>query len=62
MFAEAFVCAGVDALPVSAFALQSSTVLLLDCRRVMTGCGHDCLFHSRLVFNLCRELPGKIWH
>lgn len=59
MFAEAFVCAGLDALPVSAFAVQSSTVLLLDCSRVMTGCGHDCLFHSRLVYNLCRASLRK---
>lgn len=59
LFAEAFVCAGVDALPVSAFALQSSTVLLLDCSRVMTGCGHDCLFHSRLVFNLLQGIARK---
>ena len=57
MFAEAFVCAGLDALPVSAFAVQNSTVLLLDCRRVMTGC--DCLFHSRLVFNLLRGMARK---
>ena len=59
LLAEAFVCTGVDALPVSAFALQSSTVLLLDCRRVMTGCGHDCLFHSRLVLNLLQGIARK---
>ena len=59
MFAEAFVCAGLDALPVSAFAVQSSTVLLLDCSRVMTGCGHDCLFHSRLVYNLLQGIAQK---
>ena len=57
MFAEAFVCAGLDALPVSAFAVQSSAVLLLDCSRVMTGC--DCLFHSRLVYNLLRGMARK---
>ena len=55
MFAEAFVCAGLDALPVSAFAVQSSTVLLLDCSRVM----NDCLFHSRLVYNLLRGMARK---
>ena len=59
LFAEAFVCAGLDALPVSAFALQNSAVLLLDCRRVMTGCGHDCLFHSRLVYNLLQGIAQK---
>ena len=59
LFAEAFACAGVEALPVSAMALQASTVLLLDCRRVMTGCGHDCLFHSRLVYNLLQGIAQK---
>lgn len=59
LFAEAFVCAGLETLPVSAFAVQNSTVLLLDCRRVMTGCGHDCLFHSRLVYNLLQGIAQK---
>ena len=56
---EAFACAGLETLPVSAFAVQNSTVLLLDCRRVMTGCGHDCLFHSRLVYNLLQGIAQK---
>ena len=59
LFAEAFACAGLETLPVSAFAVQNSTVLLLDCSRVMTGCGHDCLFHSRLVFNLLQGIARK---
>lgn len=59
LFAEAFACAGLETLPVSAFAVQNSTVLLLDCRRVMTGCGHDCLFHSRLVYNLLQGIAQK---
>ena len=25
----------------------------------MTGCGHDCLFHSRLVYNLLRGMARK---
>ncbi|MBP3311650.1 MAG: cyclic nucleotide-binding domain-containing protein, partial [Butyricicoccus sp.] len=36
LFAEAFACAGLDTMPVSAFAVQNSSVLFLDCRRVLT--------------------------
>lgn len=59
LFAEAFVCAGLETMPVSAFALQRSAVLLLDCRRMMTGCTHVCLFHSRLIFNLLQGIAQK---
>ena len=59
LFAEAFVCAGLETLPVSALALQHSTVLLLDCRRMMTGCSHACLFHSRLIYNLLQGIAQK---
>ena len=59
LFAEAFACAGVEALPVSAMALQTSTVLLLDCKRVLTGCSNACTFHSRLVRNLLKGIAQK---
>ena len=59
LFAEAFACAGVEALPVSAMALQASTVLLLDCKRGLTGCSNACPFHSRLVRNLLKGIAQK---
>lgn len=59
LFAEAFACAGVDALPVSVFALQNSTVLLLDCRRILTGCANACAFHTRLIRNLLQGIARK---
>ena len=40
LFAEVFACAGLETLPVSAIALQPSTVLFLDCKRILTGCSH----------------------
>ena len=58
-FGEAFACAGLESLPVSALAVQHSTVLLLDCARVLTGCAQACDFHSRLVHNLLRCLAQK---
>ena len=58
-FGEAFACAGLERLPVSALAVQQSTVLLLDCARMLTGCAEACAFHSRLVHNLLRCLAQK---
>ena len=59
LFGEAFACAGVETLPVSAIALQNCTVLLLDCKRVLTGCSNACPFHSHLVRNLLQGIAQK---
>lgn len=59
LFAEAFACAGLETLPVSAIALQPSTVLLLDCKQVLTGCSHACPFHNRLIHNLLQGIAQK---
>ena len=59
LFGEAFACAGLETMPVSAIAMQTSTVLLLDCRRVLTVCPHACPFHSQLVSNLLQEIAQK---
>ncbi|MGM9548546.1 MAG: Crp/Fnr family transcriptional regulator [Faecousia sp.] len=59
LFGEAFACAGVETLPVSAIALQNCTMLLLDCKRVLTGCSSACPFHSRLVRNLLQGIAQK---
>ena len=59
LFAEAFACAGLETLPVSAIALQESTVLLLDRQRILTGCSHACSFHSRMIYNLLQGIAQK---
>ena len=59
LFAEAFACAGVETLPVSVIAIQGSTVLLLDCKRMLSGCAVGCSFHSRLVQNLLAVIARK---
>ena len=59
LFAEAFACAGLATLPVSAVAQMPGAVLLLDCRRVLKGCSNACPFHSRLVDNLLRGVAQK---
>ena len=59
LFAEAFACADVETLPVSVIALQNSTVLLLDCKRVLSGCSNACAFHSMLIRNLLQGISQK---
>ena len=59
LFAEAFACAGLESLPVSAFALRSGCVLLLDCDRMLNGCASACASHSCMVCNLLRGTARK---
>ena len=59
LFAEAFACAGLERMPVSAVAQLPSAVLLLDCRRVLRSCSNACPFHSRMVDNLLRGIAQK---
>jgi len=62
VFGEAFSCAGVESLPVNVMAAQSSTVLLMDLKRVLTVCPRACSFHSRIVSNLVQALAQKNLH
>jgi CRP-like cAMP-binding protein len=59
LFAEAFSCAGIETMPVSAFALCDSRVMLLRCRRVLTVCSSACRFHQKLIDNLLRVVARK---
>lgn len=59
LFGEAFACAGVDALPVSAVAAQETQVLFLDSQRILNACASPCAFHRQLIFNLMRILATK---
>lgn len=59
IFAEAYACAGVDAMPVSGYAITDSKVLRLDCRKMLTVCTNACAFHNRLVKNLLCLTAGQ---
>lgn len=54
MFGEVFSCAGVSHMPVSAYAVSKSTVLLLDIDHVLRVCSNACRFHNLLISNLLR--------
>ncbi len=59
MFAEAFACADVAAMPVSVVATEDTDVMLIKARRIMQPCCNACTFHNRLIFNLMKLLAAK---
>lgn len=69
IFAEAFVCAGIDTMPVSSFAVRDSKVLTLAYQKMLTVCTNACSFHNQLIRNLLQvvsrhnlKLGQKIQH
>ncbi|KXL52379.1 transcriptional activator FtrB [Anaerotignum neopropionicum] len=59
MFGESFACANKQDLTVSAIAVEATTVLFLDIKRILTTCSSTCLFHAHLIRNLISVLAGK---
>lgn len=59
LFGEAYACAGLDALPVSGYAVQDCTILWLACRKMLTVCTNACGFHNTLVQNLLQVVAQK---
>lgn len=59
IFAEAFSFTELDTMPVSGYAIKTSRVMLLACRRMMTVCSNACGFHNRLVKNLLQLVSRK---
>jgi len=59
LFGEAFSCAQIKKLPVSAFAAETAVVLLLDYRKIITTCSSACMFHTGLIKNMLRILAEK---
>lgn len=59
LFAEAFSCAEIPSLPVSAAAVTDCTVLSINYRKIITVCSHACVFHTRLIHNMLHILALK---
>lgn len=59
LFAESFACAGINKMPVSVVATETSEVLLVDCKKIISTCNNTCTFHSRLIFNLLKIVATK---
>lgn len=59
LFGESFSCAEAPVLPISVLARTNCTILLIDCRRILTTCSSSCVFHTRLIRNLMKVLANK---
>ena len=59
IFGEAFVCAEVMSVPISASASEESEIMLIDGKRIMEPCSNSCGSHNRLIANLMKNLALK---
>lgn len=59
VFAEAFACAEVSALPVSVIINEPGEIMLIECSHVLHTCSNHCGFHQQLIFNLMKDLAVK---
>ncbi len=59
IFGESFAMAEAARLPVSVVAAESTRVLFLDARSILTGCPTACSYHTRLIYNTARLLAQK---
>ena len=59
LFGEAFACADIKTMPVSVFAVEDCEIMLIDYRRIITTCPHNCSFHSKLIYNMLRIVANK---
>lgn len=59
LFAETFSCAGAQSIPVSAFAVSKSEILMLDSTHLFSSCSNSCDFHNKLQRNLLQVMAEK---
>ena len=59
VFAEAFACAEVAALPVSVIANEPSEIMFIDCSHILHTCKNGCGHHHQLIYNLMKDLADK---
>lgn len=58
-FAESYACLNDTASNVSVQTAETSSLMFLNARRVLTTCPTACAFHSRLIRNLAEMLAQK---
>jgi CRP-like cAMP-binding protein len=59
MFGEAYIAPESGALPNDVVALEDSTVIFFNVKRITTVCSASCRFHSMVVQNLFYALSEK---
>lgn len=59
LFAEAFPCARVSTLPIGVCAGTDTTVMLIDCKKILQPSCKACEFHNILIYNLLQNVSQK---
>lgn len=59
MFGESFACAGIDIMPVDVIATEETTVMYVDCFRIIHSCSNACSFHQQMIYNLLKVVAIK---
>ena len=59
LFGEAFACADISQIPISAVAQPETKVMFIDYRKILTSCSSCCGFHQQLIFNMLRIVSRK---
>jgi len=59
LFAESFVCAGIERIPVSVIAAENSEVLFIPFKKLMHTCEASCSFHQLLIENMMKVIARK---
>lgn len=59
LFGETFSYANTKALPVSVTAHKDCSILLINCKKLLTTCSSTCAFHASLIKNMMMILAEK---
>ncbi len=59
LFAEAFACTGIVALPLYVVANEDCEIMFINSNRVLHSCCNACEFHTQIIYNLMKSIAEK---
>lgn len=59
LFGESFACTETRSVPVNVIAEKDCEVMLINSQKMLHPCCDACEFHSRIIFNLMKEIAAK---
>ena len=59
LFGESIACTEKRLIPVNVIAEKDCEVMLIDNRKILHPCCNACEYHSRMIFNLMKEIAEK---
>lgn len=59
LFGESFACTETRSVPVNVIAEKDCEVMMINSQKMLHPCCDACEFHSRIIFNLMKEIAAK---